>query len=282
MIIDAHVHAFPASIRNARDAYFGDEPAFRLLYDSPKAELAGVEQIIAMMDDQSVDRSLIFGFPWRTADTFKRHNDYILEAVTRHPGRLLGFCCLDGMHPQAAAEVERCLQAGLCGVGELAYYCSDLDCSSLDGLEPIMALARQYDCPVMIHTNEPIGHAYPGKTDNTLAQIYALVKKYNRNRIILAHWGGGIFLYNLLKREVQASLTNVWFDTAASPYLYRPEIYRLALELAGPDKVLFGSDFPLLEPGRYFDEMAKAGLSKAQREQICGANLAALLKLTDL
>lgn len=143
-----------------------------------------------------------------------------------------------------------------------------------------MALARQYDRPVMMHTNEPIGHAYPGKTPNTLAQIYALVKKYSRNQIILAHWGGGIFLYNLLKREVQAALANVWFDTAASPYLYRPDIYRHAMALAGPDKVLFGSDYPLLKPKRYFDEMQQAGLSQAQSAQICGANLAALLKLS--
>jgi len=41
-------------------------------------------------------------------------------------------------------------------------------------------------------------------------------------------------------------LANVWFDTAASPYLYRSDIYRLAAELAGEEKVLFGTDYPLL------------------------------------
>lgn len=281
MIIDAHVHAFPRTIRDHRDRFFQDEPAFELLYASAKSKLVGARQIIGMMDDQQIDRSVIFGFPWRSADTFKRNNDYIIEMVDRYPQRLSGFCCLDPAHPQAPAEVERCLRAGLAGVGELAFYCSEMDCACLDCLSPIMALCRQFDCPLMLHTNEPVGHSYPGKTANTLAQIYAVVKQYAANRIILAHWGGGIFLYNLLKKEVRETLANVWYDTAASPFLYHPDMYRRAVELAGVDKILLGTDYPLLAPGRYFDEMTRAGLDDLQKERICGSNAADLLKLTD-
>ncbi len=281
MIIDAHVHAFPRSIRDHRELFFQDEPAFELLYASAKSKLVGARQIIEMMDEQQVDRSVIFGFPWRNADTFRRNNDYILEMVARYPGRLSGFCCMDPMHPEAPKEVERCLQAGMAGVGELAFYCSDLDCACLDCLAAIMTLCRGFQCPVMIHTNEPIGHQYPGKTSNTLAQIYAMIKQYPSNRIILAHWGGGIFLYNLLKKEVRETLANVWYDTAASPFLYHPDIYRRAVELAGADKVLFGTDYPLLAPRRYFEEMDRAGLDAAQKKCICGSNAADLLKLSD-
>ena len=96
----------------------------------------------------------------------------------------------------------------------------------------------------MIHTNEPVGHSYPGKTPNTLAQIYAMIKQFPHNRIILAHWGGGIFLYTLLKKEVRQTLDHVWFDTAASPFLYHPQIYQQAIALAGEDKILLGNRFP--------------------------------------
>jgi predicted TIM-barrel fold metal-dependent hydrolase len=61
--------------------------------------------------------------------------------------------------------------------------------------------------------------------------------------------------------------------------LYDPEIYRYAVEIAGADKILFGSDFPLLKPARYFKELEKTGLSKDQIESICGRNAARLLKL---
>jgi predicted TIM-barrel fold metal-dependent hydrolase len=280
MIIDVHTHAFPSAIRQARQDFFHDETAFELLYASPKSQLVGAAETIAMMDAQGVDKSVIFGFPWRTADTFKRNNDYILEAVARYPDRLIGFCCLDPMHPEAPTEVERCLKNGLSGVGELAFYTSGIDDRCLCSLDPIMNLAAAYNCPVMLHTNEPVGHYYAGKSPNTLFQIYTLIQRFSKNRIILAHWGGGIFFYSLLKKEVRDTLTNVWFDTAASPYLYQPSIYSLAIQMAGADKVLLGSDFPLLKPGRYFKEMNQAGLSAAQQKAVCGVNAAKLLGLT--
>ena len=197
--------------------------------------------------------------------------------VGRHPDRLIGFCCVDPLHPEAAAEVERCLKAGLKGVGELAFYTSGIDKLCLSSLDPIMALARRFNCPVMLHTNEPVGHQYPGKSPNTLLQIYTLVQRFEHNRIILAHWGGGIFFYTLLKKEVRETLANVWFDTAASPFLYQPQIYAQAIALAGEDKVLFGTDFPLLKPQRYFKEMEQAGLSGSQKTAVCGANAVKIL-----
>ena len=279
MIIDIHTHAFPSSICNDRQRFFEQEPAFRMLYESPGSQLVGASRTLEMMDAQGVGKSVIFGFPWCNIETCRRNNDYILEEVSRHPDRLLGFCCVDPLHPEAAGEVERCLQAGLHGVGELAFYTSGIDARCLDGLEPVMALARRFDRPVMLHTNEPVGHQYPGKSPNTLAQIYALVRRFAENRIILAHWGGGIFFYALLKKEVRESLANVWYDTAASPYLYRPQIYAQAMNLAGEEKILLGSDFPLLTPERYFKEMDQAGLPQAQKHSVCGANAARLLGL---
>ena len=279
MIIDIHTHAFPSSICNDRQRFFEQEPAFRMLYESPGSQLVGASRTLEMMDAQGVGKSVIFGFPWCNIETCRRNNDYILEEVSRHPDRLLGFCCVDPLHPEAAGEVERCLQAGLHGVGELAFYTSGIDARCLDGLEPVMALARRFDRPVMLHTNEPVGHQYPGKSPNTLAQIYALVRRFAENRIILAHWGGGIFFYALLKKEVRGSLANVWYDTAASPYLYRPQIYAQAMDLAGEEKILLGSDFPLLTPERYFKEMDQAGLPQAQKHSVCGANAARLLGL---
>ncbi len=279
MIIDIHTHAFPKAVREGRERFFGSEPAFKLLYDSPKSRLVGADETVAMMDRHGVDKSVIFGFPWRSADFFKLNNDYIMDAVSRHPDRLIGFCCLDPLHSEAADEVERCLAAGLSGIGELAFYASGIDDACLKSLSPIMALAESYHRPVMLHTNEPIGHDYPGKSPNTLAQIYAVIQKFSNNRIILAHWGGGIFFYALLKKEVRETLENVWFDTAASPYLYQPQVYQHALSLAGREKVLLGSDFPLIKPSRYLKEIDAAALPEEDKAAVCGLNAAKLLNL---
>jgi predicted TIM-barrel fold metal-dependent hydrolase len=279
MIIDFHTHIFPRAIRDNREKYFPSEPAFKLLYDSPKSKLVGVKEIIAAMDEQGVDKSVVFGFPWTNKTVFQRHNDYIMEAVERYPDRLIGLCCFDPLNNVAVAEAVRCLEGGLSGIGEIAFYESGIDDACLDKLVPLMEICLDKDLLFLIHTNEPVGHMYPGKTPNTLKQIYNMVTRFPKNKIILAHWGGGIFFYNLLKKDVKERLKNVYFDTAASPFLYRPEIYRYATEIAGPDKILFGSDFPLLNPARYFEALENTGLSKDQIESICGKNAARLLNL---
>jgi predicted TIM-barrel fold metal-dependent hydrolase len=280
MVIDFHTHIFPGHISENRESYFSTEPAFKLLYESPQSKLVDARALITAMDKNQVDQSVVFGFPWKNADTFKRHNDYIMESVARHSDRLIGLGCFDPAHGDAAAETERCVQGGLSGIGELAFYRSGIGAAALDALSPVMEICRASNLPVLLHTNEPIGHQYPGKTPNTLAQIYRLISRFVQNKIVLAHWGGGLFFFNLLKKEVKQNLKNVYFDTAASPYLYAPEIYAVARDIIGPDKIVFGSDYPLLSPARYFGEMEAVGLPDHQIKDICGLNAARLLGLT--
>jgi predicted TIM-barrel fold metal-dependent hydrolase len=279
-IIDIHTHIFPKPIRDQREAYFSDEPAFKKLYQSPKSRLIGAQEMLAAMDDHQVHQSVIFGFPWKNSQLFKKQNDYIIEVVNRYPDRFIGLGCFDPFCKGAAEETQRCLQqGGLSGIGELAFYQSGIDNTALERLQPVMDICKEQNRPVLMHTNEPIGHTYPGKTPNTLAQIYQLIDTFSDNKIVLAHWGGGLFFFSLLKKEVKQRLRHVYFDTAASPYLYDSKVYRLAIDLVGVEKILFGSDFPLLTPDRYFDEMKAAGLTKGEMEHICGLNAAKLFNL---
>ena len=280
MIIDAHTHIFPEKIRKNREKYFADEPAFKNLYQSPRSRLIGAREMLASMDDSQVDKAVVFGFPWRDSLLFKQHNDYISEVVNRFPQRFIGLGCFDPFSNGVAEEARRCLQkGGLSGIGELAFYQTGIENSALSRLEAVMDICRGLDLPVMIHTNEPIGHSYPGKTPNTLAQIYQLIQNFPQNKIVLAHWGGGLFFFSLLKKEVKESLKNVYFDTAASPYLYDADVYRLAIQRVSVGKILFGSDCPLLPPARYFDEMKIAGLSDDEMQKICGLNAARLFNV---
>lgn len=280
MIVDFHTHLFPPKVRENREKYFTGETAFELLYASPKSKMIGADEMIRAMDEQGVDISVVFGFPWKNLETAKQHNDYIAEAVARYPDRFKGFCCLDPCPSEAVSEVERCFNNGLCGVGELAFYRSGIECVIVDSMEPVMALCRQQGVPVLIHTNEPVGHQYPGKTENTLLQIYDLIKRFQDNTIVLAHWGGGIFFYNVLKKEVKNVLRNVYYDSAASPFLYDPAIYRMAIDRVGVEKILLGTDYPLIKPERYFRELALAGLSEAEIERIKGRNAKELLGMS--
>ncbi|MDI6688275.1 MAG: amidohydrolase family protein [Desulfobacterales bacterium] len=279
MIIDFHTHIFPKEVRENRKKYFPSEPGFKLLYDRPESKLVGAGDLVDSMDGQGVDRSVIFGFPWKSSDTFKKHNDYIIKSTQRHPGRLTGFCCIDIFSRQAIPEIMRCCESGLSGVGELALYESGIDEKFLKRLEPVMGICLDKNLPVLIHTNEPVGLQYPGKTPNTFGQIYRLITRFPENKIVLAHWGGGIFFFNLLKNRAKESFNNVYFDTAASPFIYDVKIYRIAINILGQEKIVFGSDFPLLTPARYFKEFDQAGLTKNEIDSLCWKNAARLLNL---
>jgi uncharacterized protein len=277
MRIDFHTHVFPPLFRQDRSRYFVEEPAFRTLYDAPRARMVGVTELLRHMDEAGIDKSVVFGFPWQNGGLASRHNDYVLEAVQRYPDRLAGLCCFSPLLQEAARETERCLEAGLAGVGELAVYDDGLTAAVAGTLEEVMGIVRDSGAIALMHTNEPVGHCYPGKTPMTLGQIFAFVKRYSANRIVLAHWGGGLPFFALMKREVKEALVNVWFDTAASPYLYEPRMYRMVGDIVGFGKILLGSDYPLLSPSRYFQEMEEAGLSKYELDRVAGGNAADLL-----
>ena len=271
MIVDFHVHIFPPQIKEHREQFFEDK-GFSLLYSSKDAKLINVEELIDAMDENAIDKSVVFGFPWEKESSYKMHNDYILESVNRFPNRLIGLCCLNPLTNNPEKEVVRCLDSGLKGVGEIAFYGSDITQELVDSMSGIMDILRERDALLLLHTNEPVGHIYPGKSPMSLSGLYMFLKRFPDNRIILAHWGGGLFFYALMKKEVKDVLRNVWFDTAASPYLYRKDIYPVASYIIGSKKILFGSDYPLISPVRYLKEIEDSGMAPDQIRDIVGQN----------
>jgi predicted TIM-barrel fold metal-dependent hydrolase len=234
------------------------------------------------MDRDGIRASVAFGFPWKQPDLIRRSNDYVLEAMTLYPDRLLGFACLNPELPEALEEGERCLKSGMKGLGEIGLYTPLAEGSLVDRLSPLVEMATRWKVPILIHTSEPAGHQYPGKGHLPLNELYELIKLFPSTIFILAHWGGGLWWYQLMKREVREVLTNTYFDTAASPFLYRPEIYEHALKIIGTEKILFGSDYPLLPLGRYLKELSQVGLTVEQQTAILGGNSQRLLGWPDL
>lgn len=273
MIIDSHTHLFHGPVEQDRSPFFENEPEFKLLYDSPKSRITTAASLLDTMDTHGVDISVVSGFPWRNPDHARANNDAVIEAATRHPDRIRGLACFDAAWDEAAQEAERCIDAGLSGVGELAFYLSGIDDQAVNLLAPVMEVLRNKgNLPCMIHTNEPLGHPYPGKTPVTLEQIDNLAASFPENRIILAHWGGGILFYHIMKKEMKDRLKNIWYDTAASVFLYDPAVYDMAAAAGVIDKVLFGTDYPLLTPERYYKDLDASQLSAPQKAMVLGEN----------
>ncbi len=277
MILDGHTHIFPEEVRRRREDFFVDEPALRLLYESPLSKMVGPEEMLAAMAEEGVEAAVILGFPWRRERHWRQHNDLILEAQRRWPKKFFGFCAAHPAVPGGVAEIERCLAAGARGIGELAFYLRDRSEDLKSILAPVAELCQHYQVPLMLHATDRAGSEYPGRSLTPLAAVYQVIKAFPETTWILAHWGGRLPFYGLLKKEIPETFKNVYFDTAASPYIYRPVIYKVVAEMVGPEKIIFGSDYPLLPPSRYLKDMAEANLPEDWREMILGKNLARLM-----
>ena len=280
MVIDGHTHICPAEIRSNREAHFEGEDDFRALYANPKARLVGAAELVGYLDEEGISAACAFGFSWSSLDRTRLCNEYILDAETRFPGRVLAFAGVNPLLGKAAVrEAEHCLARGARGLGEIATYGEGLGPEVREALGPLAELCREAGVPLVLHTNEPVGHEYPGKSRMELSQIYQLVKSHPDTTWILAHWGGGLFVYHLLKREAGEVLRNAYYDSAAGPFLYRPDVYRSLVDIAGPDRLVFGSDYPLLGLPRYRADAETAGLSSAETGAVFGGNLARILGL---
>jgi len=277
MIIDFHTHVFPPHIKKNRQKYIDSDPCFAILYSQPKAKLATVDELIDSMDKAGVDISVIVNIGWITHELCVETNDYILESIARYPNRLIGFCAVQPQSYEAAlAEIERCARAGVRGVGEMRPDMQLFDFNDEEVMVPFVEALRKHNQIMLTHASEPVGHDYPGKGGITPDMLYPLITKFPDLSVVCAHWGGGLPFYALMP-EVKQAMGNVFFDTAASPLLYSPEVYNQVVKLVGADKILFGSDYPLLKQSRLLDEVRSLDLPEETKNLILSGNARRLL-----
>jgi len=239
--------------------------------------MAGVEDLIASMDESGIDHSVICGFPWNQPDLCSFHNQYLMESALRYPNRLIVFVSLLFSNPDwSGKELVRVMKGGARGVGEIAFYHDEMTSQDIHFMKPILTQMEKQGIPLLLHTNETLGHSYPGKGRTPLERFYELILSFPNLPIILGHWGGGLPFYELMP-EVRKGMANVYYDTAASPFLYSKKIYAIASEIVGVEKIFFGTDYPLISPRRYFKELEGSGLSGQDQEKILGLNFSRLI-----
>jgi uncharacterized protein len=254
-VVDAHTHLFPDEIINDRTKFLTHDLWFEHLYANPKALLVGPVETIASMDAAGIDQSVICGFPWRDPGLCRIHNDFMADVSAQSNGRLpwLGIVSpKSGV--EAVNEAQRCFALGASGLGELNADAQSFDLRDTEGLKELIEFCAESNRPIMLHASEPVGHHYPGKGASTPDRLLKIIEAFPEARLVLAHWGGGLPFFELMP-EVAAITPNVWYDTAASTYLYRWGIFRSVLDIVGPERVLFASDYPILKQDRFMQKV---------------------------
>lgn len=278
MIVDIHTHIFSNDVCRDRRPCLADRQ-FQCLFASDKTHLIGHEELLNAMERSGIDHAVAMGFPWEHEDHCAYQNEYFSSVMKSSGGTILPFGSVP-VNPATdiPAWVRDIKEMGLRGVGEVGFYFQGMIPSNLDFLKGILAAVRTYALPLCLHVNEPLGHSYQGKYDPRLGDLYSVLAQYPDVTVILSHWGGGMVLYELMP-EVSDVLRNCYYDTAASPFIYSNAIYRIAPQVAGSKKILFGSDHPLLPYGRYLDAIRREIADEAMVADILGNNAATLLNI---
>lgn len=231
-------------------------------------------------------------------------NDFIADVVRRHPARFFGLCVLPWQDVDAAmTELERCV-AKLGFKGLLLY-------TNLAGrfpdepqFRPLLARAAELGVPVLLHPAKPVTiefvkdyemtAALGNMFENTIALtrliLSGVLDELPHLKLVCPHLGGTLpYLIGRLDHQTRVLkrgprhlksapseyLKRVWLDIA-SPL---PQAIKLAYELVGPDRLLFASDHPWVEPTVTLTALREARLPAGDEARILGANARQLFGL---
>jgi len=244
VIVDAHVHLYPPEVNRdpvawakaAGEHHWAELCTRRRKNGQPVQTFPSVDQLLRDMDAAGVNKAVLLGWYWEYHAHCIMQNVFYAECVRKHPDRLAAFATV---HPAASVaalhEARRAREDGLIGLGELSPHTQH---NSIDRTwQELLVLAGELGMPVNFHVTDPQSKPYPGRVETPLEDFIRIARDYPGTKFILAHWGGG-----LAWSAEAAALPNVWFDTAASPLLYGSEVWAKAKN----DRVLFGSDYPLV------------------------------------
>lgn len=280
-IIDSHVHLYPPEVNRdpaAWAAACGErhwaELCTRRRKDGKAVQaFPSVDQLLRDMDAAGVTKAVLQGWYWERPETCVMQNRFYAECIRAHPDRLAAFATV---HPaagieKALGEVWLASDAGFLGIGELSPHSQGYGLES-PAFRLVLEEAGKRHLAVNLHVTDPDSRDYPGRVETPLEDFIRLANEFPQTNFILAHWGGGL----AWSSEATAH-ANVRFDTAASPLLYGPEVWTRV----PPERVLFGSDYPLvlypkMETAPGFGGLLNEARQAGANDAVLGGNAAQL------
>ncbi len=240
--IDAHVHAFAVEQRDRRVAIADADPTFAEMYGDPAAAMATPGDVVAAVEKAGFDGAVVAGFAFASAVEIGHQNRALQELAGDSR-----FACLATVNPARDGwrdEAEAAL-SWAAGFGELRPWNQGWDPVGPAG-HALCELAEGHAAVLHWHVSEEFGHEYPGKRGGISArELWKLAMAHPRTRMVAAHQGAEL-AWAMRMPEVRESLLSISFDTAATTLLYDQESVLRLIDVVGAERVLFGSDFPLL------------------------------------
>ncbi|MBM4081896.1 MAG: amidohydrolase [Planctomycetes bacterium] len=247
-IIDAHVH-----IPGSNGDVLGWPAPTALAETVAALDRAGIRQAVITSVRSTVAKDM---------QEIRAGNREMLAAVAAYPGRFIGAC---QVHPaflaESLAELETMRREhGITWLGELCGYLGNYQYDTPEFAQ-VIAKAAELNMIVQIHTTD-----IPG--------LRKLADAHPQTPFILAHMGGR----DDHKARVQAvkECPNLYVDISGSD-ISRVGILEAYIREAGPDKVLFATDWIVCDPGIYVHRVNWLDIPEADKEKIFHGNVERLL-----
>jgi len=202
----------------------------------------------------------------------RRHNDLMAAKCWKRPDRLIPFATVDPkLGRPAVEELDRCLSNPLFRGVKLHPVCQSFAPSTVrETMIEILKCAARHGAPVMFHDGTP---PYA-----STFQIAAVARWVPEAAIVLSHGGLSDYVYSA--GQLLRDLPNLYACYCAP----RSGDLRWLVDAAGPDRVLFGSDFGAgtwKVLAERIDSVMEAGLDPASMEKVLHGTAERLLHLQE-
>ena len=128
---------------------------------------------------------------------------------------------------------------------------------------PIMEVLSKLRVPILIHSDP-------------LQPLFNLAERFPEATIIMAHMGGGGSPTSITGAiHDSRRYENIYLDTTTS--LVESNMVEEAVKVVGPERVLFGTDYPCLDPFVQLTKVRYAGVNDEQKSLILGENMMRLI-----
>ena len=246
-IIDAHMHPYLACHRNFP---FG-VPA---TYDEFFAEQrrAGITVSCGSFNifNDGSDFSVI-----------EKCNQTVLEVHRKYPEQYMPGVNIHPNFPErSCAQVQQFYDMGFRWVGEIAGYVMGYKLYSTPGMHQILELVQDLGMVLNIHPS-------------TLEDLESLASNFPRLPIVVAHPESNSIMGNY---QLAQKYKNIYLDLSGSG-LFRWGMLRKGIDMLGADRILFGSDFPVVSPGMTVSGVLFEYISPIEQRMVFRENF---LKLT--
>ncbi len=261
MIIDAW--AQHPTLRHTQDPIF-DSLRRWMKQDRPAEEIP-LAFTIAAMDKAGIERSLISA--WVAPNNVMISNDEVAAFVTEYPDRLIGVGSVDISRPmQAVREIRRCVdELGFKGIRVLPWLWGSPPTDRR--FYPVYTAC----CDLGIPFCTQIGHTGPLMPSEVGRPIYLdqVALDFPELRIVGGHIG---YPWTDEAIAVATKHENVFIDTSAYTVRRYPAVLVEYLKSHGRRKVLFGTNYPMIEPAQALANLDSLQLTEQVQDLFLAGN----------